>query len=142
MEQNDGENIGNLKIEHNNERVNGYNDIVDKIPQNTKTDEEVNGKNWTNEYGKKSEEPFSNYVIGDKHVCFKFNKLYKVAKRFNDMAWRCVHELPRLHFNKELISKLWKRSITIVAVSSAWLSLIPCQYSWYIIVGISSKKQK
>ena len=105
IEQNDGENIGNLKIEHNNERVNGYNDIVDKIPQNTKTDEEVNGKNWTNEYGKKSEEPFSNYVIGDKHVCFKFNKLYKVAKRVNDMAWRCVHELPRLYFNKNLISK-------------------------------------
>ena len=99
-----------MNLAHDDEQVNGHNTSVDETPQNMETDEDVDGINWSflpNKIWRR----ISRTVLqlcdftGDKHGCLTFIKLCKVRKRFNDMAWNCVDQLPRLYFNKELISK-------------------------------------
>ena len=99
IEQYDGENIDNTNIEHKDQRVNGHSANVDEILQNMETDEEVDGIN-SNALPNEIWQGILTAVLqlcdftDDEHVCFTFNKFCKVSKRFNDMAWRCVDELP------------------------------------------------
>ena len=96
-EQNDGGNIDNMNIEHNEQQVNGHNGNVDENVQNMET-EEVDGIN-SNALQNEMWQGILRTVLqlcnfpDDKRVCFTFNKLHKVRKCFNDMAWRCVDEL-------------------------------------------------
>ena len=104
----------------------------------------------------------------ENHVCFTFQSLRLVNQRISQLVALCIEELPRIYCNnaellpkpkngKHVVSVMslirksgscsgvvleLKRILNFSRWNSAWLVLLLCPHSWFVILSIFWRKRK